>query len=228
MLGGIFYTFGGFRAPFFGIALIFLPVLLFTFTRNNSGQNFSYVSESGLETDKRVLGLCEILSIRRSLFGLIIQFLAFFMTCYNCPILNIHLDKEGFTPQFISLVVSVSSISYAIGIPTVSFLTTRLNKRSILFLGLLFGEVGWVVTGIPSAYYTINVLVGIAVFGISLACICIPVMPEILEGIEEKLSDYDEEILYNNLSGYFMVCQALGECLGPSIGSLVKQKFSFR
>lgn len=150
MLGGIFYTVGGFRAPFFGIALIFLPVLLFTFTRNTSGQSFSYVSDSAFESEQRVLSLKDILGIRRSLFGLIIQFLAFFMTCYNSPILNIRLDKEGFRPQFISLVVSVSSISYAIGIPTVAYLTNCLNKRSILFLGLLFGEVGWLITGIPS------------------------------------------------------------------------------
>ena len=46
-------------------------------------------------------------------------------------------------------------------------------------------------------------------FGMGFAMITIPVMPEILEGIEERkdISDnMDEDTLYNNLAGYFVVC----------------------
>lgn len=53
--------------------------------------------------------------------------------------------------------------------------------------------------------------------------VTIPVMPEILESIEEasKDSSFDEQALYNSVSGYFVVCQGIGESFGPLTSALL-------
>lgn len=59
----------------------------------------------------------------------------------------------------------------------------------------------------------------------------IPVMPEIIEGIEAHPKfafAYDELTLQNNLAGYFICSQALGEALGPLVSSLLDQGIEFR
>lgn len=73
------------------------------------------------------------------------------------------------------------------------------------------------------------VILGIAIFGFSFSMITIPVMPEILEAIEEAQEerDYDEQTLYNNLAGYFVFCQAVGESLGPALSALLNARFDF-
>jgi hypothetical protein len=44
--------------------------------------------------------------------------------------------------------------------------------------------------------------------GIGMGFVTIPVMPEILDSIEEdpRFINYDEQHLYNICSGYFIVC----------------------
>ena len=52
-------------------------------------------------------------------------------------------------------------------------------------------------------------LIGLSIFGFGTAMVTIPVLPEILDAVEEneKLSkNMDEEKLYNHVSGYFVVC----------------------
>lgn len=53
------------------------------------------------------------------------------------------------------------------------------------------------------------VLAGTAIFGVGFAMVTIPVMPEILEAVEEDKSlnkrNIDHQALYNNLSGYFVM-----------------------
>ena len=71
-------------------------------------------------------------------------------------------------------------------------------------------------------------LIGTAIFGMGYSMITIPVMPEILEAIEDRkdLSDnMDEDALYNNLAGYFVVCQAVGESSGPALSSALNTRF---
>jgi hypothetical protein len=61
--------------------------------------------------------------------------------------------------------------------------------------------------------------------------VTIPIMPEILDSIEERkdLSEnMNEHVLHNNLSGYFVMCQGLGESLGPLTSSVLERKIEFR
>ena len=179
--------------------------------------------------------LCDILSSNRSLFGLIIQFLVYFVLSFNTPILNTHLDALGYTPKFISLTIAMVSITYALTIPFVQIFTKFLQRRGILFIGISLTMLGTLLTGVTSETDTHRtsafVLVGTAIFGIGLALTTIPVMPEIYEGIEQSKNygkHIDKRALENNLSGYFVVSQALGESFGPLISSLLEIRFDFR
>ena len=104
----------------------------------------------------------------------------------------------------------------------------------MLFLGLLFQSSGVLITGTDelSTWYNPGffVIFGLIIFGFATAMVTIPVMPEILDAIEEanEGEDFNEESLHNNLSGYFVVAQGLGESLGPLTSSLLENRYEFR
>ena len=77
---------------------------------------------------------------------------------------------------------------------------------------------------------TALIVSGIPFYGLSIAFISIPAMPEIIEGVSksEYSGTYNMNILYNNLSGYFIICQAIGEMTGPLLASLGESKVGFR
>ena len=102
-------------------------------------------------------------------------------------------------------------------------------------IGIILMTIATLMTGVESQksehITTAFVLSGQAIFGVGFSMITIPVMPEILEGIENErhlCQNMDEQALYNNLSGYFVVCQALGESVGPTISALLEIRFDFR
>jgi hypothetical protein len=92
------------------------------------------------------------------------------------------------------------------------WLTKKISKRGVLFIGLSLQTIGVIVSGIEKVNVFENPgffsLIGLAIFGIGMGFVTIPVMPEILDSIEEDPSFvyYDEQHLYNTCSGYFSVC----------------------
>jgi len=104
------------------------------------------------------------------------------------------------------------SITYMMSMPIVFFLTKRISKRGVLFIGLSLQTIGVIVSGTEKLNSFENPgffsLVGLAIFGIGMGFVTIPVMPEILDSIEEdpRFINYDEQHLYNICSGYFIVC----------------------
>lgn len=88
-----------------------------------------------------------------------------------------------------------------------------MEKRGILLLGNTFAILGMLFTGVTDKdkmhHTSTMVMIGSGIFGLGFSMVTIPVMPEILEGIEEKYGsgkNYDEQQLFNNLAGYFVVC----------------------
>lgn len=66
--------------------------------------------------------------------------------------------------------------------------------------------------------------------GLSAGMVTIPVLPEMLECIEEddKLAEkYDMMTVENYISGLFVSFQSLGEALGPMAGSLLTDTYGF-
>ena len=119
--------------------------------------------------------------------------------------------------------------------PFVTSMTTKLTKRCVLAMGLFIVASGVYISGRETIlhwdYVPAFVLLGIGIFGCGMAMITIPVIPEILEGIEHDkryAGKYDEQILYNNMAGYAVVAQGIGESLGPTTSSLLEKEYMFR
>ena len=47
-------------------------------------------------------------------------------------------------------------------------------------------------------------IVGLCVMGLGCGMIIIPILPEMIEAVEQIYPDLDEELLHNNLSGLFI------------------------
>ena len=114
-------------------------------------------------------------------------------------------------------------------------LTRFLNKRGVLFIGLSLQSLGALIAGRDSLWghdaVTLLVVAGIAIFGLGTGMTAIPNMPEILDAIEEAYKSKgiktDEFYLYNHIAGYFVMCQGLGETLGPMTSSLLEKQVGF-
>ena len=63
-------------------------------------------------------------------------------------------------------------------------------------------------------------VLGLAVLGSGAGMIVIPVLPEMIEAVEEIYPDIDEVHLHNIISGMFVSAQGVGETLGPILGSV--------
>ena len=72
------------------------------------------------------------------------------------------------------------------------------------------------------------VLIGLGILGFSCGMVVIPVLPLIIEAIEAKYPNMDQEKLHNNITGIFISCQGIGEVIGPIFGSLLEGMYGFR
>ena len=75
------------------------------------------------------------------------------------------------------------------------------------------------------------IFLGLCVMGFGLSFTSIPVLPEMLESIEEdeELSrEYDRELVENTTSGLFISFQSIGEAIGPVISAHLAEAFGFQ
>ena len=73
------------------------------------------------------------------------------------------------------------------------------------------------------------IILGLMIIGAAAGMISIPVLPEMLEAIEERNDrKYNLEELNNYISGIFVTCTGLGEFIGPVLSSFLNEKYGFR
>ena len=240
MLGALLYTCGGYKAPFYCIGGFYLSMVLY-FLANTIKNAKDTVQENDLQEplfevketkQKRVLSFCEIMSVARSGFGIFGVFVCYFVFSYNTPILNNHFLELKYSPAFFGAAISMAAFSFAIAMPLINKMTSKMNRRGVIFLGLVVQVTGVLITGLDEClgYYNpgVYVVVGLSVFGFGTAMVAIPIMPEVLEGIENIHSDYDEFTLENNVSGYYVTFQGVGETMGPMTSSIIEKSLEFQ
>ena len=74
------------------------------------------------------------------------------------------------------------------------------------------------------------IFLGLCLIGLSCGMISIPVLPEMLECIEqdeELASKYDMETIENVISGLFISFQSIGEAIGPIAASSLSERYGF-
>ena len=132
--------------------------------------------------------------------------------------------------MFIGGSMTAVSIAYMVAMPLTFKMMEKLSRRGVIFIGLSLITNGMMITGLDRVYDFENpgffTVLGLIVFGLGFACITIPIMPEILEAVEEKEYEtgvpYDEQFLFNSCAAHFFVCQAIGETLGPLTSSFLE------
>merc|ERR1711998_808336 len=96
--------------------------------------------------------------------------------------------------------VSMFSVAfcYVLTMPIVDILKKVITKRGILFFGLFLQSIGVFISGMSKVHTWENpsffTVFGLCIFGFGFAMVTIPVMPEILCGIEDDpdLKEFDE------------------------------------
>ena len=107
-----------------------------------------------------------------------------------------------------------------------------MRKRGVILIGYFILGVACCLVG-PSKLLGIYnspafILFGLAIIGLGAGMIVIPVLPEMIECIEEKHPDFDDEQLHNMISGLFIAFQGIGETSGPILGSVLEDWYGFR
>jgi hypothetical protein len=122
---------------------------------------------------------------------------------------------------------------YAATSPLIYIMTSKIRKTGVILIGYICISFGLFLIG-PSKLLGLSdspayIMVGLSILGLGAGMVIIPVLPDMIECIEEKSLDHvDEDELHNNISGYFIAFQGMGETLGPMAGSTLEDFYGFR
>lgn len=149
------------------------------------------------------------------------------------PSVSVHLTKYGFSPGFTALCFAVPGVIYAALSPIMYLFTERLPKRAVILIGIVLMSIGMFFVGTSKTLHLENspvmIMLGLMIIGAAAGTISIPVLPEMLESIEERSDrNYNMEELNNYISGIFVTCTGLGEFIGPVLSSILNEKYGFR
>ena len=184
---------------------------------------------------KYKLSLLEIFNNKRAFFGLAYVFLACYTLSFNMPLINTYLDSIGYKPYFIGICISLAAFSYALGMPIVVMMTSKIQRRGVIFIGMFVMIVGFSLVGSGKFFKTQSVaalvISGMCIFGLGFSMIMGPVIPELLQALEQsefyKARNIDTKALCNNIAGYAILGQGLGESFGPMSSSLLELKLKY-
>lgn len=148
------------------------------------------------------------------------------------PILSPKLEDEGYSVIFIGTCFAIPTLVYAGSSPLIFKMTEKLKKAGVIFLGYLALTIAMFligpskVLGLPE--FTSITLIGLTICGLGCGMIIIPVLPDMIEATEDRHPGTDMDQLHNSISGLFIAAQGLGETLGPILGSVFENKYTFR
>ena len=199
----------------------------------NDSEHTNSTREVTLEDKHDEISLKYLLSIVRFFFGLVSQVLVAASIQFMAPAFSVHMVKYGFSPAFIGVCFAVPGIIYGAISPLMYLFTARLPKRAVILIGIVMMSIGMLFVGTSKSLGLENnpamIILGLMIIGGASAFISIPVLPEMLEAIEEKGGkNYNAEELNNFISGIFVTCTGLGEFIGPVLSSFLVEKYGFR
>lgn len=177
--------------------------------------------------------LTHLLCIPRFFFGLVSQILVTSSIQFMAPAFSVHMSKYGFSPAFIGFCFAVPGVIYAALSPLMYLFTERMPKRAVILLGILMMSVGMFFVGTSKSLGLENnpamIILGLMIIGAAAGMISIPVLPEMLEAIEERNDrKYNLEEMNNYISGIFVTCTGMGEFVGPVLSSFLNDRYGFR
>jgi hypothetical protein len=118
------------------------------------------------------------------------------------------LEKFGYKAVFIGFSFAIPTLIYASTSPLIYILTSKIRKTGVISIGYMILFVALILVGPSQVLGIYNspafIILGLALMGFGCGTIIIPIMPEMIEAIEERYPDIDESELNNNISGLFI------------------------
>ena len=112
------------------------------------------------------------------------------------PTLALHLEQFGYTAIFIGFSFAIPTLIYAASSPLIYVLTSKLRKTGVIFIGYALLSTGFFFVGTSKVLGIYNspafIILGLAVIGFGCGMTIIPVLPVMIEAIEEKYPSLDE------------------------------------
>lgn len=71
------------------------------------------------------------------------------------------------------------------------------------------------------------IIMGLMIVGAATGMVSVPVLPEMLEAVQNEKLDYDLLELENRISSLFCFATGMGETLGPILGSTLYTAYGF-
>ena len=106
--------------------------------------------------------------------------------------------KFGFSPAFIGVCFAIPGVIYAALSPIMYLFTEKLPKRAVILIGIVLMAIGMFFVGTSKTLGLENnpamIILGLMIIGASAGMISIPVLPEMLDSVEERKDlNYDPE-----------------------------------
>lgn len=100
------------------------------------------------------------------------------------------MESLGYTPLVIGFTFAVPTLIYASTTPLIYILTNKLKKSFVIIIGYFLMALGTLLVGTAkilgfqnsSAY----IIIGLAIMGFGAAMIIIPILPDMLEAVEQE------------------------------------------
>ena len=121
-----------------------------------------------------------------------------------------HLERYGYTAVFIGFSFAIPTLIYASTAPLIYILTSKFKKSTVILLGYSFTAVGIFFVGTSKLLGVQNtpafIIFGLAVMGFGCGLIITPVLPDMIDSVEENHPKIDNDALANQISGLFIAC----------------------
>jgi len=73
-----------------------------------------------------------------------------------------------------------------------------------------------------------TIMIGLLILGCAAPMISIPILPDMLEAVEDSEHlNYDMEEVNNVIASVFVTCSGVGEAIGPMLNSLLVHHYNF-
>jgi len=173
----------------------------------------------------------KLLTIPRFFFGISAQVIVAGSIQYIAPTFSVHMRKYGFSPSFVGLCFCVPAIIYASLSPVMYIIIKKIGRRATILLGIILLGVGMAFVGTSKSLGLQNnpamIIMGLMMIGGAGGMISIPVLPEMIEAVQERELNYPMDELENRISGLFCFSNGIGESIGPILGSSLYTAYGF-
>lgn len=131
-----------------------------------------------------------LIALPRFTFGLLSQMLITMSLQYIAPTLSLELQTYGYTPDQIAVSYGIPAILYATTCPFIYLLTQRIKKRGVILVGFVMIALANAMIGGSDSLFKFQkqpvfIFLGLCIIGISAGMVSIPVLPEMLEAVEQ-------------------------------------------